>query len=261
MIAFKINKFINFSIVQVILGELPVISGNVEINGVISYASQEPWLFSASIRQNILFGLPYDKERYKIVVKKCALERDFTLFPYGDRTIVGERGASLSGGQKARISLARAVYRKADIYLLEDPLSAVDSHVGKHLFEQCIRDFLKGKIVILITHQLQYLQQADQIVIVEHGKAMATGSYNQLRRSALDFALLLTKNEEEEEEKSKQISRSESLSHHRRNSESSLVSVENNAKENNMQTSEASSGGSISLSVSIFISPILRNHT
>lgn len=251
MLAFKINEILTFSIIQVILRELPVISGNVEINGVISYASQEPWLFAASIRQNILFGLPYDKERYKIVVKKCALERDFTLFPYGDRTIVGERGASLSGGQKARISLARAVYRKADIYLLEDPLSAVDSHVGKHLFEQCIRDFLKGKIVILITHQLQYLQQADQIVIVEHGKAMASGSYKQLRRSALDFALLLTKNDEEEEEKSKQISRTESMSHNRRNSESSLVSVEN-VTENNMQTSEATSGGSISLSVSIF---------
>lgn len=91
----------------------------------MSYASQEPWLFSGTVRSNILFGQPMNKERYNKVVRKCALERDFELFPYGDKTIVGERGQSLSGGQKARISLARACYREAAIYLLDDPLSAV----------------------------------------------------------------------------------------------------------------------------------------
>lgn len=97
------------------------------------------------------------------VVRKCALERDFSLLPYGDKTIVGERGASLSGGQRARVSLARAVYRRADLYLLDDPLSAVDAHVGRHLFDQCISGFLRREAVILVTHQLQYLKQADEV--------------------------------------------------------------------------------------------------
>lgn len=113
------------SLIQAILGELKINSGTIDVNGVVSYASQEPWLFSGTVRSNILFGEPMDKERYNKVVRKCALERDFALFPHGDKTIVGERGVSLSGGQKARISLARACYRKAGIYLLDDPLSAV----------------------------------------------------------------------------------------------------------------------------------------
>lgn len=124
------------SLFQAILGELPPESGSITVNGAVSYASQEPWLFTGTVRSNILFGQPYDRERYRQVVRKCALERDFALLPHGDRTVVGERGASLSGGQRARVGLARACYRKAEIYLLDDPLSAVDTHVSKHLFEQ-----------------------------------------------------------------------------------------------------------------------------
>lgn len=198
------------SLVQSILGELLLDSGTIEVNGDISYASQEPWLFSASIRQNILFGMPYDKKRYQEVVRVCALERDFTLFPNSDKTLVGERGTSLSGGQKARINLARAVYRDTSIYLLDDPLSAVDSHVGRHLFDECIKKYLRGKAVILITHQLQYLRSADQIVIMEHGNVKAIGTYTELSNSGLDFANLLNNAEEHEETLKKQISRQES---------------------------------------------------
>ncbi|XP_067646383.1 probable multidrug resistance-associated protein lethal(2)03659 [Eurosta solidaginis] len=179
------------SLIQAILGELPAESGYVHVHGTHSYASQEPWLFTGSIRQNILFGEPMDKNRYRGVVKRCALERDFELFANGDKTIVGERGASLSGGQKARISLARACYRKADIYLLDDPLSAVDTRVGRHLFDQCMRGFLRDEIVILSTHQLQFLEQADVIVIMDKGKISAVGTYESMRRSGLDFAKLL----------------------------------------------------------------------
>jgi ATP-binding cassette subfamily C (CFTR/MRP) protein 4 len=118
------------SLLQVILGELPIESGELVVNGKVSYASQEPWIFSGSVRQNILFGTPMDSARYETVLMKCALVRDFELWPGGDRTIVGERGVMLSGGQKARISLARAIYREADIYLLDDPLSAVDPRVS-----------------------------------------------------------------------------------------------------------------------------------
>lgn len=175
------------SLINAILGELPIESGRIEINGRISYASQEPWLFSGSVKQNIIFGLPVDKSRYRAVVKACALTRDFEIWPDGDKTVVGERGVSLSGGQKARINLARAVYRDADIYLLDDPLSAVDTHVGKILFENCIKTFLKDKLVILITHQLQYLPAVDQIVLLEEGSVKAVGTFDSLKDSGLIF--------------------------------------------------------------------------
>lgn len=157
------------SLLHTILQELPLIEGTLEVKGEISYASQEPWLFAGTVRQNILFGLPMDKVRYNNVVNKCALERDFSLFPFGDKTIVGDRGVSLSGGQRARINLARAVYKQAEIYLLDDPLSAVDTHVGKQLFKQCITGYLKHKIVILVTHQIQYLQEVHNILYLEDG--------------------------------------------------------------------------------------------
>lgn len=113
------------SLLSTILGEVNLIRGNVKVKGGISYAGQESWVFGASVRQNILFGEPFDRQRYQKVVKVCALQKDFKQFADGDQTIVGERGSSLSGGQKARINLARAVYRQADVYLLDDPLSAV----------------------------------------------------------------------------------------------------------------------------------------
>ncbi|XP_073844740.1 probable multidrug resistance-associated protein lethal(2)03659 [Musca autumnalis] len=189
------------TLIQTILGELQPSSGSVTVNGTVSYASQEPWLFTGTVRQNILFGQPMDKKRYNLTVKKCALERDFELLPYGDKTIVGERGASLSGGQKARINLARAVYRQADIYLLDDPLSAVDTHVGRHLFDQCMRQYLRDRTVILVTHQLQFLEQADCIVILDKGELRAVGTYESMRQSGFDYAkLLLHKGDEDDED-------------------------------------------------------------
>ncbi|KAH8334612.1 hypothetical protein KR059_012208 [Drosophila kikkawai] len=187
------------SLIQAILGELPRESGKLNVRGKLSYASQEPWLFNASVRDNILFGLPMDKHRYRNVIRKCALERDFELLQ-GDRTLVGERGASLSGGQRARISLARAVYRQADIYLLDDPLSAVDTHVGRHLFEECMRGFLRDKLVVLVTHQLQFLEHADLIVIMDKGKVTAVGTYEEMLKSGQDFAQLLAQQTHEDNE-------------------------------------------------------------
>lgn len=131
------------TLLEVILKELPLVDGELDVNGVISYASQKAWIFEGSIRNNIIFTEKYDEKRYKTVLHVCALERDLELFPKSDATIVGDRGISLSGGQKARINLARAVYKNADIYLLDDPLSAVDAHVSKHIFQKCIKDFLK----------------------------------------------------------------------------------------------------------------------
>jgi ABC-type multidrug transport system fused ATPase/permease subunit len=180
------------SLLQAILGELPLSSGSINISGKISYACQEPWVFASTIRQNIVFGRPFDRKRYSEVIRVCALERDFKQFQYGDLTLVGERGSSLSGGQKARISLARAVYNEADIYLLDDPLSAVDTNVGKHLFNDCIISYLAKKTCILVTHQIQYLREADHVVILNDGATEAQGSFEELLGSHEDYAQLLS---------------------------------------------------------------------
>lgn len=179
------------SIVQVILGELPVESGELQLNGIVSYASQEPWIQQGTVQQNILFKEPLDSERYGRVISACSLTRDIELWSEGDKTIVGERGVNLSGGQKARINLARALYRKADIYLLDDPLSAVDTNVGRHLFELCVKKFLNDKLVILVTHQLQHLSDVDCIIVLKEGKIKGIGSLKNLQDSGLDFAKLV----------------------------------------------------------------------
>ncbi|XP_041973563.1 ATP-binding cassette subfamily C member 4-like [Aricia agestis] len=169
------------SLLQVLLGELQPTSGKVQFgNTRISYASQEPWLFAATVRQNILFGLPYDKERYNKVVEACALLRDFEQLPGGDGTMVGERGASLSGGQRARVGLARACYRQADIYLLDDPLSAVDAHVGKHLVSECVLGLLCHSTRILVTHQWHHLKSADKVVLLQNGEIETRGTYEEV---------------------------------------------------------------------------------
>ncbi|KAM8705279.1 hypothetical protein ACLKA7_009701 [Drosophila subpalustris] len=171
------------SFLNVLLGEVGIVQGEAFVHGKISYAAQEPWVFEGTIRDNIVFVEDYNERRYKKVIKVCALERDLELLPKGDLTVVGERGVSLSGGQRARVNLARAVYRKADIYLLDDPLSAVDTHVGKHIFEKCVRDFLSNKIRILVTHQVQYLFDVEHLILMSAGKVAAQGSYQQLQRS------------------------------------------------------------------------------
>nr|XP_023023160.1 probable multidrug resistance-associated protein lethal(2)03659 [Leptinotarsa decemlineata] len=194
------------SLLQAILGELELTSGTIDVNGTISYASQEPWVFAATIRQNILFGSSYDKLRYNDVVRACALEKDFTQFPNGDLTMVGDRGASLSGGQKARINLARAVYRETDIYLFDDPLSAVDIHVSKHLYDECINGYLVGKTRILVTHQVHHLKEADHIIIFNNGIIEKEGTFQDLSESDNLYAKLLTAEPEPtEEERLKQV--------------------------------------------------------
>jgi len=167
------------SILQTILRELPIESGKMSIKGKISFAPQEAWVFSGSIRQNILFGCEMDKSRYDKVVTACALNKDFEMFQHGDMTLIGERGSSLSGGQKARLSLARSLYRDAELYLFDDPLSAVDAHVGKHLFDECLsRSGFLGKqnsTRILVTHQVHFLKSADWVVLMKDGRIEKQG--------------------------------------------------------------------------------------
>ncbi|XP_031636272.1 multidrug resistance-associated protein 4-like [Contarinia nasturtii] len=187
------------SLLQAILRELPLESGTISVNGSISYACQEAWVFAASVRQNILFGEEYDRDRYNAVIRTCALEKDFEQLENGDRTIVGEKG-SLSGGQKARINLARACYRNADIYLLDDPLSAVDAHVGTHIFNKCIGP--KGRLAklhatrILVTHQVHFLKEADWLVILKNGRIEVQEAPADLAQSGVDYAQLVGIDEE-----------------------------------------------------------------
>ncbi|XP_036838726.1 multidrug resistance-associated protein 4 isoform X2 [Oncorhynchus mykiss] len=185
------------SLLSAILGELPHDKGVLRVKGQLTYASQQPWVFPGTIRSNILFGKELHPQKYEKVLRACALKRDMELLPDGDLTVIGDRGATLSGGQKARVNLARAVYQDADIYLLDDPLSAVDAEVGRHLFEQCICGILKNKPRILVTHQLQYLQAANQILVLKEGHVVARGTYSELQHSGVDFTSLLKRDEEE----------------------------------------------------------------
>lgn len=179
------------SLLSAILGEITLTGGQIRVNGSISYAGQEAWVFGATVRQNILFGQPYERHRYQKVIKACALLRDFKQFPQGDQTMVGERGSSLSGGQKARINLARALYRQSDIYLLDDPLSAVDAHVSKHLFHECIQRYLADKTRILATHQLQYIKGVDAIILLEQGRIKYFSHYQDLLAYRPEYGVLL----------------------------------------------------------------------
>ncbi|NXT80894.1 MRP4 protein, partial [Zapornia atra] len=197
------------SLLSAVLGELPKDKGLLTVNGRVAYVSQQPWVFSGTVRSNILFDKEYEKEKYEKVLKVCALKKDLELLSDGDLTVIGDRGATLSGGQKARVNLARlvifwvffllAVYQDADIYLLDDPLSAVDAEVGRHLFEKCICQALHQKISVLVTHQLQYLHAANQILILKDGKMVGKGTYSEFLRSGIDFASLLKKDEEVEQ--------------------------------------------------------------
>ena len=166
------------SLVMSIINELPGISGQLNITGRLSYTAQVPWIFSGTIRDNILFGNTPDSNRYQEVISACSLREDIDSYEAADMTMIGEKGVTLSGGQKARISLARSIYHTADIYLLDDPLSAVDVRVGKEIFEKCIRGLLREKLVLMVTHQLNYVKQCDHVIIMKEGIIIANGTYS-----------------------------------------------------------------------------------
>lgn len=177
------------SFLMSLLGELPLAAGSLELNGRISFAPQEAWIFAGTVRENILLGEPFDANRYSEIIRICSLVQDFQIMPASDSTVIGERGVSLSGGQKARINLARALYRRADIYLLDDPLSGVDAPVAKHIFTEAIQRFLESKTVILVTHQLRFLQQADKVLILDSNQSAVFGRPDQIRNTSA-FKLL-----------------------------------------------------------------------
>uniref|UniRef100_A0A3P9AB43 ATP-binding cassette sub-family C member 5 n=1 Tax=Esox lucius TaxID=8010 RepID=A0A3P9AB43_ESOLU len=171
------------SLISSILEQMHLQHGSVTVDGSFAYVSQQAWIFHGTVRDNILMGDTFDQARYNEVIGACSLIPDLAILPYGDQTEIGERGLNLSGGQKQRISLARAVYSDKDIFLLDDPLSAVDAHVGKHIFEECIKKTLKGKSIILVTHQLQYLEFCDEILVLESGNIQEAGQHKALMKA------------------------------------------------------------------------------
>jgi ATP-binding cassette subfamily C (CFTR/MRP) protein 4 len=152
----------------------------VRVEGRVAYVAQSPWIITASVRENVTFGLTFDEERYARVLHACCLEEDIAGFESGDMTVVGERGVNLSGGQRARIGLARACYLDADVYLLDDPLSAVDARVGRQLFERCLTGLLGGKTRVLVTHQLHFIRDADAISVLHAGRVVMQGTFDEL---------------------------------------------------------------------------------
>lgn len=170
----------------------------------IAYVPQQAWIQNETVRQNITFVSEYDRIWYKKVVKKCCMEPDLDLFPAGDRTEIGEKGVNLSGGQKQRISMARAVYQKAKIYLLDDPLSAVDAHVASELFENIIgpKGILKDSTRVLVTHSVAVLPSADRIIILEDGKITHSGTYQQILKMDIKLKSYLMEPKKEQNEDS-----------------------------------------------------------
>ncbi|GJJ75899.1 hypothetical protein EMPS_08257 [Entomortierella parvispora] len=179
------------SLLQAMVGNMTKSAGQVLQGTTISYASQTPWIQNASIRDNILFDTPFDEDRYWRVVRACCLDQDLKSFPSGDLTEIGERGVNLSGGQKARLSLARSVYFDAGMVIMDDPLSAVDAHVGARLWKECVLKELKAKTRVIATHQLHVLPSVDYIIFMKEGSIAEEGTYQELLAKGGTFSELM----------------------------------------------------------------------
>eukprot|EP00246_Nothoceros_aenigmaticus_P013792 TRINITY_DN4941_c0_g1_i1.p1 TRINITY_DN4941_c0_g1~~TRINITY_DN4941_c0_g1_i1.p1 ORF type:complete len:1023 (+),score=185.59 TRINITY_DN4941_c0_g1_i1:213-3071(+) len=179
------------SLLSALLGEMPKLKGKVKVSGTTAYVSQGAWIQNGSIMDNILFGKPLDVAKYQEILRICQLQQDLAQFQFGDQTEIGERGINMSGGQKQRIQLARALYQDCDTYLLDDIFSAVDAHTGSELFKQCIRGALVHKTVVLVTHQVEFLHGADQILVMRDGIIVQSGKYDELRQEGTDFEALV----------------------------------------------------------------------
>uniref|UniRef100_A0A8C1YLH7 ATP-binding cassette sub-family C member 5 n=1 Tax=Cyprinus carpio TaxID=7962 RepID=A0A8C1YLH7_CYPCA len=185
------------SLLSALLGQMTLLGGSVAVNGDFAYVAQQAWILNDSLRENILFGKKYIEEKYNAVLEACCLFPDIIELPYGDMTEIGERGANLSGGQRQRVSLARALYSERPVLLLDDPLSAVDTHVGSHLFHSAIRHTAKSRTVIFVTHQLQFLPECDEVVLMKDGQIAEHGSHVQLMEKGRDYAALFNSVQQE----------------------------------------------------------------
>ncbi|KAG0039221.1 hypothetical protein BGZ82_009166 [Podila clonocystis] len=198
------------SLLSAIIGEMYKLEGTITVRDRIAYVPQQAWIFNATLRDNVLFGRAYDQERYRLVISACGLEPDLAFLAGGDMTEIGERGINLSGGQKQRVSLARAAYQDAEIYLLDDPLSAVDAHVDQHLWQNLVgpEGLLKSKTRLLVTHGINHLNNVDQIILLKDGQVAEMGHYEELMTAKQAFYQLI-----------KDYSHKHGAKRHRRNSQ------------------------------------------
>ena len=180
------------SLLYAILREISLLKGKISCHGKVSWLGQQPWVFSGTIRENILFGQPFDPQRYHAILQACDLQRDLQRFPDADMTLVGERGIVLSGGQRTRVGLARSLYSDADIYLFDDPLSALDTKVGYHIFKTCITGLLSDKTRLVATHNLEILRDADNIVLMKGASNLEKVDFNALVKSGFELAAVGT---------------------------------------------------------------------
>lgn len=196
------------SLLQALMGEMEKLSGSISMHGRLCYVPQQPWMQNNSVRMNITFGKQYNEYFYARVLDSCALERDLQILTHGDNTEIGEKGINLSGGQKARISLARAVYQNHDIYLLDDPMSAVDAHVGNQLFTAVIgpEGMLRNKTRVLVTNELSYLEKSDLIIVMNNGRIEYEGKYRDLRQQGAFEELLIECQKEDRERRATLLS-------------------------------------------------------
>ena len=171
------------TLLSAIAGEVPDQNGAITFKGTVVYVPQIAWIFSGTIRENILFGEQYEEDKYNRVIEACALTQDIEKFPDCDQTMVGERGVVLSGGQRARVSLARAVYAEGELYLLDDPLSAVDSKVADHIFRECIKGLLGKKTRLMTSHQERIMRDADNVIVLFKGRVLSQGNFTELNES------------------------------------------------------------------------------
>ncbi|XP_054162838.1 multidrug resistance-associated protein 1-like [Oppia nitens] len=191
------------SLLHAMLGDMFKQKGQININGSIAYVPQQAWIQNASLQQNIIYTNPMDEKKLNTIIENCALVQDIQILPGGQTTEIGEKGINLSGGQKQRVSMARACYSSADIYLLDDPLSALDANVGKHIFDKVIgpNGMLKTKTRVLVTHKISVLSKCDQILVMKDGFISESGTYRQLLENRGDFAdFLLTHINETDDE-------------------------------------------------------------
>ena len=187
------------SLLAALLGEINRLEGHVSRAGHMAYVPQSCWIRNATLKDNVTFSLPFDKARFNATLKACALDTDIKILPAGADTEIGERGINLSGGQKARVQLARAVYCGADIFLLDDPLSAVDTHVARRLMDECLLGVLRDSTRVLVTHQIQFLTHADRIIVVDDGKIIAQGTLDDVK-AHVDLSTLHHVTDEENEQ-------------------------------------------------------------
>ncbi|KAF9973931.1 hypothetical protein BGZ73_002800 [Actinomortierella ambigua] len=187
------------SLLTAIMGQIKLVAGDKTVHGSMAYVPHDAWLLNATLKENILFGKPYHRQKYNDILRVCALNRDLNLLSNGDETEIGERGVNLSHGQRQRVSLARAVYSDAEIMLLDDPLSGMDAQIGKHIFQECIKGYLANKTVIYVTNQLQHLAHCDHIVVMKNGSVEAQGGFQELMASDVNLARIVDESMEIED--------------------------------------------------------------